>query len=423
VRAHLVRLNGGRVIIAVERDISAQKRVDEENRLLETQLQRAQKLESLGVLAGGIAHDFNNLLMTMRGALDLALRNLPTDASAREGIMQVQRSARRATDLTSQLLACSGKGRFVVEDIDLNRVIEGMRQLLRSAVPKMIRLQYDLRTELPAIRADATQIQQIVMNLALNGAEAIGDRRGRLSVATRSIAATRPLLRRARLGEDLPEGPYVVLEVTDTGQGMDERTREFLFEPFFTTKFSGRGLGLAAVHGIVCGHHGGITVDTDPLHGTTFAVLLPALEHSVPWDEVHEPESPECDWRSSGVILVVDDEKDVREVVQNMLEWLGFTVLLAAHGGEAVTIFRQHQSSIDCVLLDFTMPEMDGAETYGELRRLECDVPVILSSGFPEQEAVEKFVGAELAGFLQKPYEVPDLVAKLREVLGPRSSG
>jgi PAS domain S-box-containing protein len=407
--SRLVEIGGQTVILTVFFDITERKR-------LEAQLLHAQKMEAVGALAGGIAHDFNNLLVGVLGNADLALRDLPPRSPLRRNLEEIVDSARRAADLTNQMLAYSGKGRVVVEDVDLNGLIEGMTGLLESSISKKAVLGLDFSDGLPAIRADATQISQIVMNLVTNGSEAMGDRSGQIRVTTDVIGCDRVLLNEIQLHGELPEGPYVVLKVSDTGCGMDPETRAKMFDPFFTTKFMGRGLGLAGVHGIVRRHQGGIRVESQPGRGTTFQVFFPALDR--PADAKGEATAAETAWQGSGTILLADDEEIVRTVGKRMLEQMGFTVLLASNGAEAVDLFREHQDEIACILLDFKMPDLDGEETFRELHRIRKDAVVVLSSGYSEEEFSERFAGKGLAGFIQKPYETEALKKKLHEILG-----
>ena len=406
---------GGSCLGTVMRDITERKRAEEERKKLEAKLQQAQKLESLGVLAGGIAHDFNNLLMGVLGNADIALLELPPESPARGKLMNITTAALLAAELTKQMLAYSGKGKFVVEALKLSKLVGEMAHLLEVSISKNVVLKYDFPDDLPAIEADATQIRQVVMNLILNASEAMGEKNGVVAVSTGVIEADRSYLSETYLDENLPEGDYVSLEVADTGCGMDEQTQQKIFDPFFTTKFTGRGLGLAAVLGIVRGHGAALRIYSQPQRGTTFKVLFPASRQAV--EESVGPSATELEWRGSGVILVVDDEETVRIATKMMLEKLGFTVLTAQDGRDALEVFRGRVDEIVAVLLDLTMPRLDGEETFRELRRIRPDVRVILSSGYNEQETTDRFAGKGLAGFLQKPYRVRQLAEKVRQVL------
>ena len=402
-------------IWAIIQDITESKRAEEERRHLEAQVQQAQKMESLGVLAGGIAHDFNNLLVGILGNAELALMDLSPASPAREGLEQIEAAAMRAAELARQMLAYSGRGRFVIEKVHLNELVTEMGHLLAVSISKKAVLRYNLADQLPAVEADMTQMRQVVMNLITNASEAVGDAAGTIAISTGAMRCDLEYLSATYLDDELPEGLYVHLEVTDTGCGMDDETLSKIFDPFFTTKFSGRGLGLAAVLGIIRGHKGALKVYSEPGRGTTFKVLLPVVEGSA---EMQEAESTETGgWRGSGTILVVDDEETVRTVGGVMLGRVGFSVLTAADGREALRVFREHADDIVCVLLDLTMPDMGGEETFRELRRIRRDVHVILSSGYSEEEVTQRFVGKGLAGFVQKPYQLASLLPMLKRIL------
>ena len=417
---------GGNVtgILGIFWDITERKRAEEERLNLERQVQHAQKLESLGVLAGGIAHDFNNLLVSILANADLALHDMSPHASGRENLKAIEEGAIRAADLARQMLAYSGRGKFVIETINLSEFVEEMAHLLQVAVLKKAVLKFNFAENLPAIEADATQVRQVIMNLITNASEAVGERSGVVAVSTGVMDCDRAYLdgsdlsSRAGLDEPLPEGPYVYLEVADTGCGMDAAIQEKLFDPFFTTKFTGRGLGMAAVLGIVRGHKGVIKIYSEVGQGTTIKVLFPASNKRPRAEAVREARQHAQARRFSGTVLLVDDEKTVRELTQHMLERLGFAVLTAADGREAVEVFREHTDDVACVILDLTMPRMDGEAAFRKLRRIQRDVRVIMSSGYNEQEVAQRFAGKGLAGFLQKPYQLSTLAERLRAALG-----
>ena len=404
-------------VIETARDVTDVRRAEEQQRALETQIQHAQKLESLGVLAGGIAHDFNNILTVILGNTELALRALSPTSPARVELAEIDEAVRRAADLCSQMLAYSGKGRFLVQPIDLSKIVKEMSHMLEVSISKKAVLKYNFNDGLPAIHADATQIRQIAMNLIVNASEAIGDRSGVISITTGAMDCDRAYLTETYLDEDLPEGLYVTLEVTDTGCGMDAETQAKLFDPFFTTKFAGRGLGLAAVLGIVRGHRGAIKIHSRPEKGTTFKVLFPIADAQAEGTR-EEKRSKERQWHSSGLVLLVDDEESVRALGKRVIEELGFDVITAADGREGVEIYRQRSDEIVLVLLDLTMPHLGGEEAFGEMRLIRPDVRVILASGYNGQEVTQRFVGDSPAGFIQKPYRIDDLAEKLKDVLG-----
>ncbi len=387
--------------LGIGRDITDQIKAEEERQALERQLLHSQKLESLGVLAGGIAHDFNNILVAILGNADLALMRISTESPAVENLRRIEQAADRAADLAKQKLAYSGKGKFLVEVLDLNRLLEEMLHMLEVSISKKAVLRFNLHQSLPSIEADATQMRQIIMNLVINASEAIGDRSGVIAITTGSMECDRNYLKDVWLDENISEGLYVYLEIADTGCGMDKETLSKLFDPFFTTKFTGRGLGMAAVLGIVRGHKGAIKVYSEPGKGATFKILLPASGHS---SEQRAGETGKDVWQGSGTVLLVDDEESVREIGSEMLKELGFTTITANDGREAVEAFRQNPD-ISFVILDLTMPHMDGVQCFRELQQLKSDVKVIMSSGYNEQEVTQKFVGKGLAGFIQKPYK------------------
>ncbi len=398
-------------------DITERKQAEEEHQRLRQRIQEAQRLESLGVLAGGIAHDFSNMLMGVLGNASLALRDLSPVSPALGNIRDIETTARRAADLCTQLLGYSGKGRFVVEPIDLTELVEEMAHMLKISISKMVVLRYDLSKALPAVKADATQMRQIIMNLITNASDAIGDKSGMITISTGAMECDRGYLSETYLDEDLPEGVYVYMEVSDTGCGMDEETSGRIFDPYFTTKERGRGLGLAAVLGIVRGHKGALKVYSEVGKGTTLKVLFPAAEEEAV-TRARGAEDGAAGWTGSGTVLLVDDEEIVRAVGSKMLKTIGFDVIVALDGWEAVAIYRERGADIACVILDLTMPHAGGEESFRELRRLDRDVRVILSSGYNEQEVTGRFAGKGLAGFIKKPYDLHQLREKLREVLG-----
>ena len=398
------------------RDVTERKRSEEERSKLEAQMREVQKLESLGVLAGGIAHDFNNLLMAILGNADLALLSLSPASPARHNIEEVVNASQRAADLCRQMLAYSGRGRFVLGRYDLSEIVREMTHILQVSVSKKAVMRYQFTESLPAVEADATQLRQVVMNLITNASDALGDQDGSIQVSSGIMECDRVNLSESYLDDNLPEGRYVYLEVSDTGCGMDAETRSRIFDPFFTTKVLGRGLGLAAVLGIVRGHKGAIKVYSEPGKGTTFKILFPAVD----WTPVDRTRSAEQRMPPpmGGTALLVDDDESVLNVASLMLERLGFTVLTASDGQNGLEVFRERAAEIDCVLLDLSMPRLSGEEVFREMRRIRGDVRVILSSGYNEHEVTQRFVGQGLAGFVQKPYTLEKLREILRRVLG-----
>lgn len=408
----LVRLQGA------YQDISERKRAEFERRELEAQVQQAQKLESLGVLAGGIAHDFNNLLVSILGHADLALDDLLPESPAFDSVKQIELAARRAADLAQQMLAYSGKGRFLVRPLNLSDMVREIAHLLRVSISKKATIHVELDDRVPLVQADPAQMQQIIMNLITNASDAIGDAPGVITLRTGSKACTDADVRSPYPYAPPHAGQYAFVEVTDTGCGMDAETLERIFDPFFTTKFAGRGLGLAAVLGIVRGHEGALEVRSRPGCGTTFRVLFPVAEK--PSDEPNPASTNGASKRRTGTVLVIDDEPSVRALTQRALERFGNIVLTAADGEAGVETYREHADVVDAVLLDMTMPVMNGEEVLAALHSLDPALPVVLMSGYSEQEARARFAENGIAGFLQKPFQIRTLREKVESVLGQR---
>ena len=373
---------------------------------LEARMLHAQKLESLGVLAGGIAHDFNNLLVGILGNVGLALRELPADAGIEPLLRDVQRAAGRAAELTAQMLAYAGKGRIAVQAVNLNAVVAEIAGLLAAVISKKATLCTDFTEALPDIAGDATQIRQVVMNLITNASDALGERAGTITVRTRTVMADQALLATSYVDERLPEGRYVCLSVADDGVGMDAATRARIFDPFFTTKFTGRGLGLAAVLGILRGHRGAIRVESEPGRGTCFTVLLPCADGSRTTPAADSGVRPRIG--DGGMVMIADDEPAVRSVARRVLERAGYRVCMAGDGRAAIEVFAANAAEISAVVIDLTMPQMRGDEVIRELRRMRPDVRVVLSSGFVEIEAARAL---ERVRFLPKPWTPEDLLA------------
>ncbi len=390
-------------------------------RRLEDQLRQTQKLESLGILAGGVAHDFNNLLVGILGNASLALESLSSSHPAREMLRDVVAASESAAHLTRQLLAYAGKGKFVVEPVDLSDLVRQIASLIQATIPKNVQLRLELKPRLPCVEADQSQLQQLVMNLVINGAEAVPeDQPGTVMVTTGAQEVDEDYIRTTFLPGEIVPGEYVSLEVHDSGSGIPEDVLAKMFDPFFTTKFTGRGLGLAAVHGIVRGHRGALKVYSTPGQGTTFKVLFPASGEFAPKAQA-ALETRES--ALTGTILVVDDENVVRRTAKSMLERYGYSVVLAENGQECVDLFRVLWEKISVVLLDMTMPVLSGEETFRRLRSINPEVRVILSSGYNEVETVRRFTGKGLAGFIQKPYTAVALEEKIRTVIEATRKG
>jgi len=386
-----------------------------ERKTAEEALRRAAKEESLSVLAGGVAHDFNNLLAAILGHASLALKQLPEGSSTRRHVEKAASAVERAADLTRQMLAYSGRGHFVVRPTDVNALVRENLPLLEVAVPKSVRLEARLFPDLPPVDADVGQIQQVLMNLVINGAEAIGERGGAVTVATgtKAVSASDKSVWRAS-GQPLVPGHYVLLEVRDDGPGMDADTVDRIFEPFFTTKFTGRGLGLAAVLGVVRGHRGALSVESAPGQGTVFRILFAPSSQASGLAAAAEATPARRDL----TLLLIDDEEVVRDMVGEVLEQEGVSVLRAEDGARGVVLFREQRERIDLVLLDLSMPGLSGEETFRRLREIDPRVPVILSSGYDHDEARGRFGEGTPAGFIQKPYRPEQLMAEIGRCLG-----
>ena len=393
-------------------DITEQKR--NQQSVLESQ-----KLESLGILAGGIAHDFNNILTAIVGNISVAKTEIPPASPLEPVLTDVENAAMRAAELCNQMLAYSGQGRFEVLDLNLSDLIRDMENLLQISVSKTAVLKFELAEQLPAVAVDASQLRQVVMNLVINASEAIGDRSGVINIATGLARVGAEYLSGTHLAPDLPPGDYVFIEVSDSGCGMDKETLERIFDPFFTTKFTGRGLGLAALLGIVRAHHGALKVYSEPGKGTTFKILLPCSDAKAQSLSPGENEATRF-VDGTGTVLVVDDEETVRATSARILSRCGFEVVLAVDGREAVEKFKLRPQDFRFVLLDLTMPQMNGVEAFGQMKLLRPDVPVLLMSGYNEQAAVERFAGRGLAGFIQKPFQMQTLLDRVRTILKPK---
>jgi two-component system, cell cycle sensor histidine kinase and response regulator CckA len=389
----------------------------------EAQSRHVQKLESIGVLAGGIAHDFNNLLHVVLGNADIALSRLPARSHAREPLEEVVRATLRAADLTRQMLAYSGKGAFVVRHLDLSSEVREMASLLRTAISKQATLVSELASNLPAVNADPTQIRQVLMNLITNASDALREASGTITLRTGVVR--RDELNDPKFGsppmqeESSPGGDelLVYLEVSDTGAGMTPDTLQRIFDPFFSTKFAGRGLGLAAVMGIVQSHQGLIRIRTEPGQGTSFRVLFPAA--AGPARKLEQPSPARSDWQGEGTVLVVDDEEGVREVAERMLQEIGFNTISAIDGREALEVMHRIGDRVTAVLLDLSMPRMGGQETLRHLRAHRPHLPIIMMSGYTEQAVAPPVNGSGpgMTVFLQKPFLAEDLIGVLRPIV------
>jgi two-component system, cell cycle sensor histidine kinase and response regulator CckA len=429
-----VDFDGAPATFSLVVDVSARKRMERERRRLEEQMRHTQKLESLGVLAGGIAHDFNNLLVGILGNADLGLRELETsetraprvsratrrtpeerDAALRAQLGRIKLAATRAAELTSRMLAYAGKSSFTLRALDLNVLSNEMIDLMSVSISPSAKLELDLAPQPPAFEGDGVQIRQVLMNLVTNAADAVGDSPGKIWLKTSVVEADATLLSSMVVADGLSPGPYVCVEVSDTGGGMDEATRARIFEPFFTTKQVGRGLGLAAVLGIVRSHRGGLTVSSEVGRGSTFRVLFPIIDRKPVVEEASAREG--SSWRGSGTMILADDEPRVREVLRMMLSDVGFRVIEADSATTCIDAWHQHRAEVTLVMVDLIMPGGGGGAVVSALREQGECVPVVISSGYSEDAIDASLRNDPLVVFLEKPFELETLVRTIRGLL------
>ena len=401
-------------------DISQRLFDEQEKQLLQSQVLHSQKLDSLANLAGGMVHDFNNLLTGAIGNAELALRKLDPNSLEHTYVNTVMVTALQGADICKQLMAYTGKGQFVVRPIDLSAATNNLLPLIRSSVSKRITIDTHLNTDLPTINGDEQQLNQIVMNLCINASEAIGDREGVITISTQEINCDRDFLNSSFLDQPLPGGRYICLEVRDTGCGIEVEAIPQVFDPFYSTKFTGRGMGLAALLGIVRGHQGTVKVDSVVGQGTRFRVILPVTDQPIA-NPVHSDSKTE--WTGAGTALVVDDEPVVRQIAEVILESAGFTVLTAVNGQQGVEMFRDHADEISVVILDVMMPVMGGEQAYDEMQAIDDSIPIIFVSGYNDSKTANLFVGRESAGFIQKPFGLDSFIETLRVHLVNQSTG
>jgi len=413
ISAHWIFDGQGEVagVEGVARDITAQVQAEEQKQQMESKMVHVQRLESLGVMAGGIAHDFNNILAGIMGNAELAGMHLLDGMPVQKELRNIVAGSSKAADLCQQMLDYSGQGSFMRGEVNMTSLVDEALQLIDVSISKNISLTLELANTLPDIHADKTQMQQIIMNLVTNAAESIGeDEHGSMTIRTSLVRADNHELESKFIEEKPQPGMFVALEVTDTGCGMDTATMDKLFDPFFTTKFTGRGLGMSAVLGIVRSHGGTIQVHSQPAQGTRFRVLIPVS--SVQGEAIIpvEKSSDEIMHRGAGrTVLVVDDDMMVRTVVKRMLEKLGCKVLLASDGEEGMETYRRNKQEIDLILLDMTMPRMGGKEVLAKLYALDATLPVYICSGYSHDRLAGKFNDIRPAGFLQKPFALKSL--------------
>ena len=392
-------------------DTSDRKRIEDEKLILQQQFQQAQKLESLGVLAGGIAHDFNNILAVIMGYCSLIKMNYDT---AKERIPAIEVAAERAAGLCRQMLTYAGKGQYILVPTNIGALADEMVNMLRTTINQNIVIRPNLSTDIPFINCDANQIRQILMNLIINASEAIGEGHGEVLVSLTKVEINAGQNEKDHDGKVIPSGWYVCLDVTDDGCGMDAETMRRIFEPFYTTKFSGRGLGMAAVLGIISAHNGELQVCSQLGHGTTFKAYLPIQPVKSNEDKAVVTSSP---WQGSGTVLLVEDEAQIRLIAKELLEILGFIVIDASNGKEGLELFQKNVKDILLVVTDIGMPVMNGYEMISELKKLSPDLPIVISSGFGDDDVNTQIAQSDVAGSINKPYNFSQLRDVMRSVL------
>ncbi len=398
-------------------NLTDQRAAEFERQALEKRMMQSQKLESLGVLAGGIAHDFNNLLASMMAGAGLVRRGLQAAKDVDDDIEQIELAAQSASDLCRQMLEFAGKGNNEEVALELPVLIREMQELLEVSVLPSVTLEFDLAEVSKPIRGDTGQLRGAIFTLITNASEAMSGRSGSITVRTSESVLDREALSQTYLDDELPAGPYAVLEVTDEGCGMTDDVIASVFDPFFSTKFTGRGLGLASTLGIVRSHHGAIDVQSEPEVGTRIRIALPLLAERA-LEPVRKPPTPVDDWQGGGTVLVVDDDSRVRRASKRILEGCGLKALTAESGTATLDLLRKRAPhSIDLIVLDLTMPVMDGAQTLAEIRKLDPDVKVLLCSGYSEAEVKERCRGLDYAGILPKPFGFNAFASRVRDLL------
>ena len=395
------------------RNITELKQAEQEKEGLQRQIEHTQRLESLGVLAGGIAHDFNNILAAIMGNASLAEHKVvdrPHDS--KEHLGKIIHASEKAAALCQQMLAYAGKGRFIIEPLNLSVLLDEVTQLLEVPISPNVNIHYNLQDHLPQINGDKAQLQQLFMNFITNANESINDN-GDITISTGNRYVSLHDLKTYLGSEQAIAGDYIYITFSDTGCGMNKGIIDKIFEPFFTTKFTGRGLGMSAVLGIIKGHQGFIQCESEVGQGTTFTVLFPISEAQA--DPLPDEITANLTQQNTGMVLIIDDEDSIREMAQEMLIDLGWQTLSAADGASGVALFRQHRDNISTVILDMTMPGMDGLSTFDAIIAIDPKAKVILSTGYSQQEATDRFAGKALAGFLQKPYDFKQLQDKIAQ--------
>ena len=401
-------------LLGIDEEITARKKAEEEKQTFEQQLQHAQKLESLGVLSGGIAHDFNNILAIIIGYCGLTKLRYE---SAEKNIPEIEKAAERAAGLCRQMLAYAGNAHLTKTKINMVTKVDDIVGMLKSTLPQNAAIKTALSAKIPLIDGDASQLRQVVMNLIINASEAIGTEQGEVNVSLTRVEVESGKSDEDYHGKAIHPGEYVCLEVTDNGCGMDDAIKWRIFEPFYTTKFTGRGLGMSAVLGIIKSHAGALQLFTQLGHGTTFKVYLPALASDTAKDEEQSVPVPALPWQGSGTILLAEDETQVRHIAKELLEMFGFAVLEAVNGKEELEIYLKNAVEITLVVTDMGMPVMDGYELFSELKKINPELPIIISSGYGDTEVNSRIGIDKIAGIISKPYNTDQLREILKSVV------
>jgi len=419
LQVRVLKSNHHTYFVGMIRDISERRREEVRQERIKKRIERAQRLESLGVLAGGIAHDFNNILSSMLGNAELLRIDLGTLESDAESCMQnIETGCNHAADLCRQMLAYAGKGRYIIESVNVSELVLGMEKLVRVSVPTSIIMHKKLADSLPLIHADVAQMEQVVLNLLTNAAEAIGDGDGEIHLSSGVQTLADKDMHAFEGAESMQPGDFVYLEVQDSGCGIRPEDMAHLFEPFFTTKFTGRGLGMSAILGILRSHGGGIHINTVPDEGTTIRVLIPAQAEAVARPVSQPKAKAQGEWKGSGAVLVVDDEMQLRDMASKMLTRMGFEPQVAEDGDKALSLLAERDGVFSVVLLDLTMPGISGVDVLAEIRRLYPELKVIISTGYGEQALTDHFKTMQPDGFIAKPYRYQQLMEAMLKMLG-----
>ncbi|MDX8405958.1 MAG: response regulator [Mariprofundus sp.] len=416
VKSRPIRFDGHDGILVILHDITARKCLEQERENMQMQMAHKQRLEELGILAGGIAHDFNNLLAAIMGNAEFAAIAAGAGSKAASYLANVDQACNQASVLCKQMLAYAGKGEFTIRAIQLDETLRNMGNLLRASLGKKVRIHIRLEPGLPTVLADYAQLQQIILNLIVNGSDAIGDAQGDITLAARSVLMDAQSLQRfSDSNQAIVAGLYVSISVRDTGCGMDARTLKNMFVPFFTTKKTGNGLGLSAILGMVQRQHGAIKVESEPGAGTVVELLMPCAEQTEVVKAVAQPEPAQL--QGGGLVLLVDDERSIRLLLGNMLESMGFDVIRAEDGMAGVELFQRHSVEVVAVVMDMTMPRLNGVEAMCRMRAIRPEVPVLLVSGYNEVEIEALELNSRPDAFIHKPFRMADLNRALSEVL------